>query len=120
MVIVSCIDVCRQLLHKLAARALIRDYEDGSLDTDEAEHEVRLCVRAKTSHAHSVQRCNERSHTSAGEESRAEAFHRRLKQAVLHPVSVHQLRGRRGKGLCSTIRYDTPSWRPATLNSVWF
>ncbi|XP_041806571.1 protein mono-ADP-ribosyltransferase PARP4 [Chelmon rostratus] len=26
-------------LHKLTARALIRDYEDGSLDTDEAEHE---------------------------------------------------------------------------------
>ncbi|XP_063743536.1 protein mono-ADP-ribosyltransferase PARP4 isoform X2 [Eleginops maclovinus] len=26
-------------LHKLTARALIRDYEDGSLDTNEAEHE---------------------------------------------------------------------------------
>uniref|UniRef100_A0A8C2ZWQ6 Poly [ADP-ribose] polymerase n=1 Tax=Cyclopterus lumpus TaxID=8103 RepID=A0A8C2ZWQ6_CYCLU len=26
-------------LHKLTARALIRDYEDGSLDSDEAEHE---------------------------------------------------------------------------------
>ncbi|XP_055361012.1 protein mono-ADP-ribosyltransferase PARP4 isoform X2 [Betta splendens] len=26
-------------LHKLTARALIRDYEDGNLDTDEAEHE---------------------------------------------------------------------------------
>uniref|UniRef100_A0A7N8Y8T7 Poly [ADP-ribose] polymerase n=1 Tax=Mastacembelus armatus TaxID=205130 RepID=A0A7N8Y8T7_9TELE len=26
-------------LHKLTARALIRDYEDGSLDADEAEHE---------------------------------------------------------------------------------
>ncbi|XP_047198567.1 protein mono-ADP-ribosyltransferase PARP4 isoform X2 [Hippoglossus stenolepis] len=26
-------------LHKLTARALIKDYEDGSLDTDEAEHE---------------------------------------------------------------------------------
>ncbi|XP_062257934.1 protein mono-ADP-ribosyltransferase PARP4 isoform X2 [Platichthys flesus] len=26
-------------LHKLTARALIRDYEDGSLDTDQAEHE---------------------------------------------------------------------------------
>lgn len=50
---VSCVDVCAQLLHKLAARALIRDYEDGSLDTNEAEHEVRLCVRPKTSHAHS-------------------------------------------------------------------
>ncbi|XP_078030780.1 protein mono-ADP-ribosyltransferase PARP4 isoform X2 [Epinephelus lanceolatus] len=27
------------LLHKLTARAIIRDYEDGSLDTNEAEHE---------------------------------------------------------------------------------
>lgn len=32
--------MCVQFLHKLTARALIRDYEDGSLDTDEAEHEV--------------------------------------------------------------------------------
>ncbi len=39
-----CIDVCVQFLHKLTARALIRDYEDGNLDTDEAEHEVCLCV----------------------------------------------------------------------------
>uniref|UniRef100_A0A3Q4BV00 Poly [ADP-ribose] polymerase n=1 Tax=Mola mola TaxID=94237 RepID=A0A3Q4BV00_MOLML len=29
----------RSFLHKLTARALIRDYEDGSLDTSEAEHE---------------------------------------------------------------------------------
>ncbi|XP_076857919.1 protein mono-ADP-ribosyltransferase PARP4-like isoform X2 [Brachyhypopomus gauderio] len=28
-------------LHKLTARAIIRDYEDGSLDTSEAEHEGR-------------------------------------------------------------------------------
>lgn len=35
-----CIDVCVQFLHKLTARALIRDYEDGSLDANEAEHEV--------------------------------------------------------------------------------
>uniref|UniRef100_A0A8P4GML0 Poly [ADP-ribose] polymerase n=1 Tax=Dicentrarchus labrax TaxID=13489 RepID=A0A8P4GML0_DICLA len=32
-------DVCVQFLHKLTARALIRDYEDGSLDNSEAEHE---------------------------------------------------------------------------------
>lgn len=31
---------CVQFLHKLTARALIRDYEDGSLATSEAEHEV--------------------------------------------------------------------------------
>ncbi|KAA8593039.1 hypothetical protein FQN60_018494 [Etheostoma spectabile] len=30
---------CTQFLHKLTARALIRDYEDGSLDANEAEHE---------------------------------------------------------------------------------
>ena len=43
-VIIMCTDVrvCVQFLHKLTARALIRDYEDGSLDTDEAEHEVRF------------------------------------------------------------------------------
>lgn len=35
---------CVQFLHKLTARALIRDFEDGSLDSNEAEHEVRLCV----------------------------------------------------------------------------
>lgn len=36
--------VCFQFLHRLTARALIRDYEDGSLDTDEAEHEVCVCA----------------------------------------------------------------------------
>lgn len=33
-----------------------------------------------------------------GEESGAEALHHRVKQGVLHPVSVHQLRGHRGTG----------------------
>lgn len=37
-------DMCVQFLHKLTARALIRDYEDGSLDTSEAEHEVCFCL----------------------------------------------------------------------------
>lgn len=36
--------MCVQFLHKLTARALIRDYEDGNLDTDEAEHEVCVCA----------------------------------------------------------------------------
>uniref|UniRef100_A0A3Q3FBH0 Poly [ADP-ribose] polymerase n=1 Tax=Labrus bergylta TaxID=56723 RepID=A0A3Q3FBH0_9LABR len=31
-------------LHKLAARAVIRDFEDGSLDTNEAEHEGKKAV----------------------------------------------------------------------------
>lgn len=39
-----CIDVFVQFLHKLTARALIGDYEDGNLETSEAEHEVCLCV----------------------------------------------------------------------------
>uniref|UniRef100_A0A3Q3X3W0 Poly [ADP-ribose] polymerase n=1 Tax=Mola mola TaxID=94237 RepID=A0A3Q3X3W0_MOLML len=38
-IILKSIDTCVQFLHKLTARALIRDYEDGSLDTSEAEHE---------------------------------------------------------------------------------
>lgn len=32
--------LCIQFLHKLTARAIIRDYEDGNLDNSEAEHEV--------------------------------------------------------------------------------
>uniref|UniRef100_H2MVB5 Poly [ADP-ribose] polymerase n=1 Tax=Oryzias latipes TaxID=8090 RepID=H2MVB5_ORYLA len=32
-------DTCMQFLHKLTARAIIRDYEDGNLDSSEAEHE---------------------------------------------------------------------------------
>lgn len=35
-----------QFLHKLTARALIQDFEDGNLDSDEVEHEVRACVCA--------------------------------------------------------------------------
>lgn len=42
VVMIMCIDACVQFLHKLTARALIRDYEDGSLESNEAEHEV--CV----------------------------------------------------------------------------
>lgn len=32
--------LCVQFLHKLTARAVIQDYEDGNLDADEAQHEV--------------------------------------------------------------------------------
>lgn len=35
------------MIHKLTARALIRDYEDGILHDDETNHEVR-CSRSKT------------------------------------------------------------------------
>ncbi|XP_078118660.1 protein mono-ADP-ribosyltransferase PARP4 isoform X2 [Sander vitreus] len=35
-------------LHKLTARALIRDYEDGSLDTNEAEHESIAIKRMRS------------------------------------------------------------------------
>lgn len=38
-----------------------------------------------------------------GEESGAEALHHRVKQGVLHPVSVHQLRGHRGTGWCCSF-----------------
>ena len=44
VMIMMCVNLCVQFLHKLTARALIRDYEDGSLDANEAEHEVCLCV----------------------------------------------------------------------------
>lgn len=44
-----CLPVFVQFLHKLTARALIRDHEDGSLDGDEAQHEVRvLCIDSKS------------------------------------------------------------------------
>lgn len=41
--------VCVQFLHKLTARAIIGDYEDGSLESNEAEHEVRSLVLASAS-----------------------------------------------------------------------
>lgn len=40
---------------------------------------------------------------ATGEESGAEALHHRVKQGVLHPVSVHQLRGHRGTGWCCSF-----------------
>lgn len=38
------ISVCVQFLHKLTARALIQDFEDGNLDPNEVEHEVCVCA----------------------------------------------------------------------------
>lgn len=39
---------CVQFLHKLTARAVIRDYEDGNLDADGAQHEVGGGKRPKS------------------------------------------------------------------------
>ena len=33
-----------QFLHQLTARAVIRDYENGTLSIGQAEHEVWVCV----------------------------------------------------------------------------
>ena len=36
---------CVQMLHQLTARAVIRDWTDGSLSTDKMEHEVLyVCI----------------------------------------------------------------------------
>lgn len=43
---IICVCVCVQFLHKLTARALIQDFEDGNLDSDEVEHEVCACACA--------------------------------------------------------------------------
>lgn len=97
--------VCFQFLHKLTARALIRDYEDGNLDANQAEHEVCVCVRPRLKTAGLGLAAQSELHlltwifVCPGEEGGAEVLHHQPEQRVLHPVSVHQLRGHRGKGL---------------------
>lgn len=122
---ISLLTACVQFLHKLTARALIRDYEDGSLDTNEAEHEVCLCARPKASLLGSdvqsePRMFNEEFCISTGEESGVEALHHRVKQRVLHPVSVHQLCGHRGKGLSNFPVFIFLFWATNPLTHVLY